>query len=290
MNLPTQKFKHYLPAAMTIGGHRARVLVIGAGGNGGPLISGLARMDYALRALGHGGLDVTVMDPDTVAPSNVGRQLYSSADIGRPKCVVSVSRVNLFFGLQWRALPIAFDKEYARDLGSGKCSLVITAVDNVATRKLVHKAVAGKPIYFLDLGNGKRIGQCIVGTGTYIKQPKNFGSECIGHLPTVLDLYPRLSEEETKSHQGDSCSVAASLEKQDLFVNTAVSTYALHLLWEGFRHGYITEHGVFVNLETKRTTPLIINPAVWRDMGWDPEVAFKKRGRKVLQLPIRKAA
>lgn len=284
-----QVFKHYLPASMTAGNSETRVLLIGAGGNGCPMVFGLARMNYALRALGHSGLDITVMDPDTVDSGNVGRQLYSDADLGRNKAVVAVSRANLFFGMNWTALPMAFEKDHVSQLRDSEFSLVITAVDTVPARRLVQKAVSGKAIYFLDMGNGKRIGQCVLGTGTYMKQPAKMGS-CIGHLPTVFDLYPKLEEDEKKEYQGPACgTIGDALEKQDLFINTAVTTFALQLLWEGFRTGTLTTHGVYVNLESKRTMPLAINPEVWRSMGWNPVVSLKRPGRTA-KKPASKAA
>ena len=49
---------------------KVRVLVIGAGGNGGVVLEHLLRLHQALVAWGHpGGLDVTLMDADTVSES-----------------------------------------------------------------------------------------------------------------------------------------------------------------------------------------------------------------------------
>lgn len=57
---------------------RVRVTVAGAGGNGAQVIGMLARLDLAIRALGHPhGLHVTAYDPDTVSEANVGRQIWS---------------------------------------------------------------------------------------------------------------------------------------------------------------------------------------------------------------------
>jgi hypothetical protein len=68
----------------------------------------------------------------------------------------------------------------------------------------------------------------------------------------------------------------AALEKQDLFINTAVTTYALSMLWEAFRNGYLTHHGVFLNLDTKRASPMPINPLAWQRTGWRTRA---KRGK-----------
>ena len=65
--------------------HPVTVFVIGAGGTGSQVITNLARMSMALRALRHPGLHVTVFDPDTVSTANIGRQLFSETELGLNK-------------------------------------------------------------------------------------------------------------------------------------------------------------------------------------------------------------
>ena len=60
----------------------------------------------------------------------------------------------------------------------------------------------------------------------------------------------------------------ASLTKQDLFINKAVSTFAMQILWNCIRKGYIEQHGVFINLDTMNVRPLDVNPETWKSMGW----------------------
>lgn len=64
--------------------HPVTVNVIGAGGTGSQVVTSLARMDTALRKLGHPGLFVRVYDPDTVGESNIGRQTRPQR---RQKCL-----------------------------------------------------------------------------------------------------------------------------------------------------------------------------------------------------------
>ena len=45
------------------------------------------------------------MDGDIISPANCVRQPFSSAEIGLAKAVVMVSRLNLFWGLNWKASP-----------------------------------------------------------------------------------------------------------------------------------------------------------------------------------------
>lgn len=83
--------------------HPVTVFVIGAGGTGSQVITNLARMSMALRALGHPGLHVTVFDPDTVSTANIGRQLFSETELGLNKATALVTRINYFFGYSWSA-------------------------------------------------------------------------------------------------------------------------------------------------------------------------------------------
>ncbi len=86
-----------------------KVLVVGCGGNGSAVAAGLPYLHQAMLVHGHpGGLDVTVMDGDTVSPTNCVRQPFSQAEIGHSKAVVLVSRMNLFWGLDWHAVPEHF--------------------------------------------------------------------------------------------------------------------------------------------------------------------------------------
>ena len=71
--------------------HRVRCHLVGVGGNGAHMAACLARLDIATRALGHPyGLYVEAFDADRVSEANVGRQLYSVADLGKHKALVTV--------------------------------------------------------------------------------------------------------------------------------------------------------------------------------------------------------
>ena len=76
-----------------------RVLLIGCGGSGSAFASGLPYLHQAMLVAGHpGGLHVTIMDGDIISPTNCVRQPFCSAEIGLAKAVITVSRLNLFWG------------------------------------------------------------------------------------------------------------------------------------------------------------------------------------------------
>src|SRR5438874_952196 len=130
-----------------------RVLVIGCGGNGTAVAAGLPYLHQAMLVAGHpGGLRVTLMDGDIISAANCVRQPFCSAEIGLAKAVVMVSRLNLFWGLNWTA--VAENLNSTTDISN--FDIVIGCVDTRAARQLIHTKVTGwrsRVAYWLDLGN-----------------------------------------------------------------------------------------------------------------------------------------
>jgi len=116
---------------------------------------GLARLHTALRALGHPGLNVAVYDPDHVSPANLGRQLFSAADLGANKAQVLVNRINCFFNLQWQAQPTKLTRNSGQHW-----DFLIGCVDSAAARLELDRC---KFHYWLDLGNSAKYGQVVLG-------------------------------------------------------------------------------------------------------------------------------
>src|SRR5579859_4126746 len=109
-----------------------KVAVVGCGGTGSAVISGLPHLHQALLAYGHpSGLSVTVMDGDRISETNCVRQPFSAAEIGLFKSVVLINRLNLFWGLEWKAEPEHVTKGHEI---SNQFDLVIGWVDSRAAR------------------------------------------------------------------------------------------------------------------------------------------------------------
>ncbi len=256
---------HTLPPALLR--RTVEVLVVGCGGNGSAIAAGLPYLHQALLAQGHpGGLDVTLMDGDVISSTNCVRQPFSQHEIGLPKAVVLISRINLFFGLKWQAAP-----EYFTEKTNPRADIVVGCVDTREARKRIATWVTGhqrQVYYWLDLGNSAASGQFVLG------QPLNgVNRRKANRLRTATELFPEIEDSSLDSDDGPSCSAIDALIQQEPFVNPTIANHALALLARLFRYGSITHQGGFVNVAGSRVNPLAIDPVVWR--------ALRRRGLRL---------
>ena len=75
-------------------------------------------------------------------------------------------------------------------------------------------------------------------------------------LPHPYDVLPELIDISVPEDDTPSCGLPQALERQELFINQAIVTPALSILWEFFRYGRLTWHGAFINLRTGNMRPL----------------------------------
>lgn len=256
---------HYIDNYLLNPQHPVTVNLIGAGGTGSQVLTCLARLDVTLRALGHPGLFVTLYDPDIVTEANIGRQLFGCSDLGLNKAQCLVTRINNFFGNDWKAVPDIFPtllKDAKRD---DMANITITCTDNIKSRLdlwNVLKAVPIQnyrsyetPLYWMDFGNTQSTGQVVLGTvPKKIKQPVSELYKTVDSLKVITKFvkYARVKEEDS----GPSCSLAEALEKQDLFINSTLAQLGCNILWKMFRNGMLEHHGLFLNLETMKVNPI----------------------------------
>ena len=242
--------------------------LIGAGGTGSQVLTALARMHHALIELGHSGFALTLWDDDTITNANLGRQLFAESEVGLYKSVALINRVNRFFGTNWKTKTIKFtrdtQKENSNELVS---SLYISCVDSVNARFEIADIIKDSykncsyhqrdiPLYWLDFGNSKYSGQVILSTIGKHPQPKSKKFTPIKKLPFITEEYKELLEHSEETDDTPSCSMADALQKQDLFINSALAQMGTSLLWDMFRNGFIKNRGFFLNLKNYRTQPL----------------------------------
>ena len=243
-----------------------RVLVVGCGGNGSAIAAGLPYLHQALLAYGHPeGIHVTLLDPDTISPTNCVRQPFSQSEIGLCKSVVLANRLNLFWGMDWQGIPERLDPKRRLD----GVDIVIGCVDTRKARAAIAKCAEdwSEVDYWLDLGNNADSGQFVLG------EPLNRRNRRHKlRLRTVSELFPEVIQSDLDGDGLPSCSAAEALDRQEPFVNPTLANHALALLARLFRYGTISCHGGFVSLSSSSSVQALrVDPKHWqrfRNRGW----------------------
>jgi PRTRC genetic system ThiF family protein len=213
------------------------IVLVGAGGTGSHLASGLVALQQTLSD-GGVALNATIIDKDIVEPKNVGRQLFSIADLGKPKAQVIAERLNAAYGCKFGASARAIDAldTFIGDPAKDTLNMVIGAVDNPAARQIIHRAVtkASGKLWWLDCGNENHSGQVSVGNITDANHMmRTIALGMIDRLPAPTLMYPDLikTPSQKRARAPRSCAEATAAGEQSLMVNRVVAAYALQLLY-----------------------------------------------------------
>lgn len=268
---------HYIDNYLINPQHPVTVNLIGAGGTGSQVLTCLARLDTALRGLGHPGLFITVYDSDIVTEANIGRQLFSPSDIGLNKAQCLVTRMNNFFGNDWKAVPDIYPAALKDARRDNLANITITCTDNIKSRIdlwNILKAVPVSeyrshetPLYWMDFGNTQDTGQVVLGTvPKKIRQPESKLYETVESLK-VITRYVKYAKVKEKD-SGPSCSLAEALEKQDLFINSTLAQLGCNILWKMFRNGMIEHYGLYLNLSTLKMSPICLSCSSCMVINW----------------------
>ena len=154
---------------------RARVLVLGAGGLGAPVLQYLA-------AAGVGTLGI--VDDDTVSLSNLQRQvIHSTESVGQPKvesAAESIVRLNPNVAVERH--PVRMDEQNALELIS-RYDLVVDGSDNFAARYMLADACESARVPLVTAAVGRFDGSITV--------LKPYETDTEGRQnPTYRDLFP----------------------------------------------------------------------------------------------------
>lgn len=264
----TQKAMHYTDNYLINPTNPITVNLIGAGGTGSRMLTELARMNHSLIELGHAGLHVNLYDDDIVTIANQGRQLFANTEVGLPKSVALINRTNRFFGTNWKAVTEQFSTANLKSLPNrGKANIYISCVDTVSARFDIATVLRDctkqsnfertKSLYWLDIGNARNTGQAVLSTIEEIKQPNSNLYRTVSNLPMITEEFRELLEAQTDNNE-PRCSLAEALEKQDLFINSALANMGASLLWKLFREGMTGQRGFFLNLANFRAEPIAV--------------------------------
>lgn len=236
------------------------VNLVGLGGNGICMLQNLVKIHLTLKHLEHPGLAIMAYDHDKVEDHNIGRQMFSMAEIGMNKATALVQRYYANYGNE--VLLQDVPESYT---GQKAANITITCTDNIKSRVEIGKHlkafkynplgdVQAQCLYWLDLGNSKSSGQVVLGTvnSKYEREKKEKGR--IYDLKDVLQVFSNFQS--IQDDDTPSCSLIQSLSRQDLFINPMISTYGGHLLWSLLKDEYVRYQGVFINLDIMKITTL----------------------------------
>lgn len=248
-------------------GRHIVITVVGCGGTGAQVAMGLPYLHQALLADGHPcGLRVFLVDGDTISETNCVRQPFGRSEVGLYKSVVLINRLNLFWGLDWEAVP--------RFVRSGQdlpdSDILISCVDTRAARAVLARIVSLKSRrfhYWCDAGNLADRGQFVLG------QPlRRDRKDRARRLPCVHELFPSIIRANAdKRDRLPACSAAEAIRLQEPYLNSTLASHVLALLARLFRYGRISYHGAFINLATGCVSPLLVNPTTWNRLRADAE-------------------
>jgi PRTRC genetic system ThiF family protein len=215
---------------------RVSVTLVGCGGTGSHIASGLVALQAAL-ADQNILLDALMIDGDKVEPKNVGRQLFAIGDIGKPKSVVIADRLNAAFGCRFGSLDLHLEDSYTIPYSKDALDIVIGAVDNVYARQCIAASVAAAHgiLWWLDCGNENHSGQVALGN-VVAKAMRVDALGMTDRLPMPSVVYPDLIKSPRKARAPRSCAEAIASGEQSLMVNRVVAGYACELL-----HAFLVE-------------------------------------------------
>jgi len=262
---PVKPKVHFIERYLLQPANPLTVNLIGAGGTGSHVLTALAKVHTSLVALNHPGLFIRLFDEDVVTHANRGRQLFADTEVGLPKAVALINRINRFFGTDWKAITMEFSRANAKHLQEYKAHITISCADKVQPRFEIADMLQeqqksngyyrDKACYWMDFGNSRHTGQVILATIGKIEQPPSKKFVTVHTLPLPTDEFKDLFEA-AKEDNTPSCSLAEALTKQDLFINASLADLGGSLLWQLLSEGMIENRGFFLNLRTLQSQPL----------------------------------
>lgn len=234
------------------------IALIGCGGTGSHIAQGLARLATHCRETNGPRITLAFVDGDTVEPKNVGRQLFSAADIGKNKAQALAARFSAVFGLSILAFPHMLEHQLVRAEGMG---ILVGAVDSAAGRRAIRDQMArgNSPWWlWLDCGNHEASGQVVVGSAGHA--PGMFGVLKNGlctRLPSAPLIYPELLEDAPARPRAD-CAAAMEDNAQSLMVNQMMAAVASQYLYDLVIRRRLTTFRTVVDLAslTMRSDPI----------------------------------
>ncbi len=229
------------------------IVLVGLGGTGSQIARSVTRMLYDRKRKDMQVPDLVFIDPDRVEEKNVGRQMFTAADVGQNKAEVLARRFNFALGLGVAARPELFKAEWLGDLGSlGTSSiLLIGAVDNHEARIELAKFKGT----WIDAGNHFASGQVVCGNTASFENIRNAVAEAkkmnrskLMLAPNAALVFPDLLKPEEKPQL--SCAELMALGDQHLLINDAVAMVASQYIYKLLFRIPVTTFKTHISIDT----------------------------------------
>jgi PRTRC genetic system ThiF family protein len=209
------------------------IALIGCGGTGSHIAQSLARLAVHCRESGGPEIMLVFVDGDRVEAKNVGRQLFSEADIGKNKAQALAGRFSAVFGLKITGVPRMLTQQFyaSGDWSRPKYNIIVGAVDGATGRQAI-SATAHQFQLWIDCGNHESSGQVVA--GNTLDQKRLKGTLALGicsALPSAPLIYPELLKDAPEQPQLD-CAAAMQDNAQSLCVNQAMAAVASQYLYQ----------------------------------------------------------
>jgi PRTRC genetic system ThiF family protein len=200
---------------------------------------------------------VVLIDPDMVESANIGRQLFSQADLGQPKAQVLMRRFNLALGLSMTAICEAVDAERHFERWG---NLIIGCVDNHLARRELAK-VSGA--LWCDAGNHANSGQVVIGNSgdrDLVLRHLDGCNSKIGYLPHAGLLFPALLEPEAEPmpQPALSCAERVAARSQELLINDWMAVATAQYIYKLLHRQPITSFATFISSDGMSAKSMLI--------------------------------
>lgn len=216
--------------------NRAHLTLVGCGGTGSWLSPAIVRIARMVRDQDREAT-VTFVDPDFVEETNLYRQNFCQAELGRNKAVALASRYSAAWGIEIGARAERFTSTPRVDWND--VHVLIGCVDNAAGRKALSRALSANRgndaprLWWLDCGNSKEHGQVLLGSASTKNLEGAFPSPKLCQaLPSPALQRPDLlkAQPEEQNEKRMSCAELVAANAQSLSINQRVAAEAADYL------------------------------------------------------------
>lgn len=258
---------------------RYNIVVVGAGGTGGNLITSLGRF---LASFDMAGKEycLSIIDGDMVEEQNSIRQPFFGSDVQQNKAVVMQEGLVECFGIpldKIRVFPQYLDtaaqlKKYAEWASDGMWGnsehqdviILVGAVDNNKARKVLHEYFKrSRDIVYIDSGNEFEYGEVCIGArfhGVEVYPPRAY-------------YFPEVLEGEGKSASELSCGEVSQSSPQHYVTNLFASLICLGVITQ-FMENDRLDGGI---IHFNKDSYFLRHDSV-RSVGWihEPDAAYEE--------------